>query len=118
MPTYFHGGCPRLRVGDFILPSSFTGSHTTADHGAAAVCRRDRVYITTDLQAAKLFAAMFPTARGDVYQVVPDGELEADPDCKESGFSFQCERARIVACFKVKGSERAKIRRNMIRSFA
>ncbi len=116
MPTYFHGGFPRLRVGEFVLPSSVTGAHSTADHGAEGVCRRDRVYLTTDLQAAKVFAAMFPNGRGWVYQVEPDGELEPDPDCKDPGFSFQCERARVVACCKVKGSERAKIRRSMIRS--
>lgn len=116
MPTYFHGGFPRLRAGDFVLPPSVTGSHTTADYGAQAVCRRDRVYVTTDLQAAKIFAAMFPNGRGCVYEGEPDGALEPDPDCRETGYSFQCPRARILAACKVKGSERSKIRRSMIRS--
>jgi len=98
MTTYYHGGPAGRQRGAFILPPAVTGAPTTADFGAEAVCRRDRVYVTTNQNAALLYAAGH--RRGVVYQVEPEGELEVDPDCTLPGLSFQCARARIVRVVK------------------
>lgn len=98
MTKYYHGGPAGRQRGAFILPPAITGAMTTADFGAGAVCRRDRVYVTTAINAALLFAAGH--RRGVVYQVDPEGELEPDPDCETLGMSFQCARARVVRVIK------------------
>jgi hypothetical protein len=106
---YYHGGAAGLRVGGSILPPTITGVRAAIDSVPEAeplrqqgelVARRDRVYITADLDAARLFAALHPdgTAKrgGDVYEVEPLGEVEPDPDCLTPGYSWRCERARIL----------------------
>jgi hypothetical protein len=109
-PTYFHGGRPGLRVGGLILPPSVTGersvqdsTNTPADEQAAieAVHRRDRVYLATDVRDARMYAAFnvhgTRDRAGDVYRVVPVGEVEPDPDwLGEPGGSVHALRARIV----------------------
>lgn len=97
-PTYWHGGRPGRKRGEFLLPPQITGAPSSSDFGAAAVHRRDRVYITTDKAAALLFAAGWPD--GVVYECEPIGAIEPDPDCNAPGMAFQCERARIVQCLK------------------
>jgi hypothetical protein len=111
---YYHGGAPRLRPGDFILPSAITGASTNADYGAEKVCRRDRIYLTSDFQAATFFAAMHHSNHGAIYEVEPVGEVIHDPDCNEPGLSFECERAKILRVFDIKGSTRSKIRRKAL----
>lgn len=98
---YFHGGQRGLRIGGYILPPSETKKFSTSDYIANQVHRRDRVYITPDLAAASLYASVhqLPT----VYEVVPEGDLEPDPDCFEPGLSSACPRAKIVAIHKVPG---------------
>lgn len=113
MTTYYHGGIPGLLPGQFILPPAETKQASLSDYGAGGIHRRDRVYVTTDPQAAALYAAMHPSKKGVVYQVEPQGELEPDPDCREPGLSFQCDRARIVSRTKLKGKLAAKIRKMM-----
>ena len=82
--AFFHGGPRGLRE---VLPSSITGVPSTASYGAEGICRRDRVYVTTDLSAAIMFAAGNPFGAQAVYQVEPEG-LEPDPDCRVPGLSF------------------------------
>lgn len=113
--NYYHGGAPRLRPGDFILPSSVTGASSNADYGAEKVCRRDRIYLTSDLTAAVFFAAMHPSNHGAVYHVEPWGEVAPDPDCNQPGLSFECESARVLRVIEVSGKTRAKIRRNALK---
>ena len=111
---YYHGGAPGLKI---ILPSNQTGAPTTADYGAHGVCRRDRVYITTSMHAALIFAAMHPSDRGVVYEVEPIGALEPDPDYvdadKSGEVSLQCESARVIAKHRVRHKDRMRIRKVM-----
>lgn len=91
---YYHGGYGGLKEGGMLLPPSITGAKSCADYGAGHVCRRDKVYITTDVDVARFAATMTPN--GKVYEVFPLGVLGPDPDCLEPGHSFECDRARIV----------------------
>jgi len=103
---YYHGGPAGRRLLDWILPPSVTGAVSTQDVGpdslryaAASVHRRDRVYVTPNRTAALMFAAGHrnPT----VYEVVPDGPLEADLDCSDPTLSFACARAQVVRIERV-----------------
>jgi hypothetical protein len=67
---YFHGGNRGRKVGEYILPPSYTGSKSASDFGAQKVHRKDRVYVSTDLTDAQLFAASHPEPI--VYEVEPD----------------------------------------------
>lgn len=96
-PVYYHGGPRGLRT---ILPSSQTGVRSHAAE-ISKICRRDRVYVTTDFSAALLYAACHD--RGVVYEVMPDGVLEPDPDCSEPGLSWECRAAAVTRVHKPKG---------------
>jgi hypothetical protein len=75
---YFHGGLAGFKVGDRILPPALTGMPSTADY-LPAVSHRDRIYATTELQVARVYAALAPFGgRGDVYEVDLDGPIEPD----------------------------------------
>ncbi|MFC8332801.1 hypothetical protein [Streptomyces olivaceus] len=94
---YFHGGVPGLRRGDLLLPPAVTGTARTLtadvlDMGGAA--RRDRVYVTTGREVARVYAALFPD--GAFYEVEPLGELVADPECAVAGVSWECLAAWVV----------------------
>lgn len=91
----YHGGVRRLDRRGVVLPPSRTGMRCASDYGAGAVHRRDRVYVTTDLDGARLFALMAPGGPGDIYLVQPLGELEIDPDDAHRE-SWQAPMARIV----------------------
>lgn len=95
--VYYHGGPRGLRT---ILPSSQTGVRSHAAE-ISKICRRDRVYVTTDFSAALLYAACHD--RGVVYEVMPDGVLEPDPDCSEPGLSWECRAAAVIRVHKPKG---------------
>ena len=95
--TLYHGGVRRLHRGGVILPPSSTGAPSTADYGADAVCRQDRVYLTDELDMARMFAILAPpNGKGDVYEVEPLGELERDPDYSGEGESWAVPMARVV----------------------
>ncbi len=53
--TYFHGGKPGRKRGEFILPPCITKSPSCSEYGAAGVHRRDRVYVTTSEHVALMF---------------------------------------------------------------
>lgn len=95
---YYHGGVPGLRVGDTLLPPSVTGKSTLLEYAKEVdpngPQRTDRVYLTTDLEAARLFALAYPY--GHVYRAVPALPLENDPDCNEPGLSYQTPTAIVV----------------------
>lgn len=95
--TYWHGGFPRIRVGGKILPPSITGHKCASDYGASDVHSRDRIYITTSFDAAKIWASMYPSNEAVIYEVSPIGEVEPDPDCSAPGLSFQCSGATVVS---------------------
>ncbi|MFB7496030.1 hypothetical protein ACFC09_15285 [Streptomyces sp. NPDC056161] len=94
---YFHGGVPGLAPGGIILPPEATGTGRTLttdvlDMGGQA--RRDRVYVTTGREVARVYAALYPD--GALYVVEPVGELVADRDCAVAGVSWECPAARVV----------------------
>lgn len=94
---YYHGGVRGLKKGDKLLPPCTTGSSSLLQFAREidpnCPQRDDRVYLTTDKRWAKFYASVIP--RGDLYEVIPEGELEDDPDCLEKGLSYQCESAVI-----------------------
>jgi rifampin ADP-ribosylating transferase len=104
--TYYHGG-PRGRMrGEFLLPPVVTRARSLSEFGAAGVHRMDRVYVTTMLDAALIYAAGWP--RGVIYECKPIGALEPDPDCSLPGLSWQCEKARVLRVIRLSDSARRR----------
>ncbi|MFF2964284.1 hypothetical protein ACFVT1_36580 [Streptomyces sp. NPDC057963] len=99
--AYFHGGVPGLKPGDRILPPDSTGTeHRLSAYaeeidGPAHARRTDIVYLTTDRQVARVYAAFRPD--GALYRVEPVGAVEPDPDCMSPGLSWRCRAATITA---------------------
>ena len=99
--TFFHGGFPGLKVGDLLLPPDRTGtehrlSATTASLGGPAhATRTDVVYLTTERQVARAYAAFYPD--GALYQVLPQSPVDPDPDCLQPDLSWHCPAAVVVA---------------------
>jgi hypothetical protein len=94
---YFHGGVPGLAPGGLLLPPETTGSPRTLTGDVLAMggqARRDRVYVATGREVARVYAAFYPD--GALYEVAPEGELVPDPDCKVAGVSWECPAARVV----------------------
>lgn len=91
---YYHGGYGGLKDGSMVLPPSITAAKSCADFGAEGVCKRDKVYITTDVFQARICAHWYPN--GKVYEVYPIGDLTPDLDCNEPDISFECDKARVV----------------------
>lgn len=110
---FYHGGVKGLKIGDLVLPMSATGKSNTrnyftseqikAGHGLA-----HKVYVTSDLYAAKAYASTMPF--GDVYLVEPLGVLQDDIDAP--GVSFCCDYAKVISIvqrrvkFKLKNLEK------------
>lgn len=115
MTKYYHGGRRGLTQ---ILPPSQTKEKCANDYfkNNPMVARRDRVYITTDMACAMLFAAMDPFGKGVVYEVEPVGPVDIDPDfLGEEKISFQCSEAKIIrVASKPSGHELKKIRKAMM----
>src|SRR5690606_14659303 len=94
---YFHGGVPGLVRGDLLLPPATTGTERSLtadvlDMGGRA--RRDRVYVTTGREVARVYAALY--VDGSLYEVEPVGELVPDPDCGVPGVSWEVPAARVL----------------------
>lgn len=101
--TYWHGGQPGRKRGEFLLPPNITKSPSLSEYGAARVHRIDRVYVTTRIEVALFFAAGIPN--GIIYECEPIGDVEPDPDCSEPGLSWQCQKARVTRVIKPKRRE-------------
>lgn len=104
--SYFHGGVPRLKPGDQILPPDATGAESCQRYSRHArhrrIIRTDRVYLTTIFEAAAMFGALRPDdlGRAWVYEVEPIGDVEFDVDYHgPAGQSVQCEAAAIKRVF-------------------
>lgn len=108
---YFHGGVSGLYPGDRLLPPSQTGARASRDflpeamREMAAHVRTDRVFLTTELELARMYAGLHPDGDrrrgGDLYRVVPEGPVEPDPDWDgEPGVSVQVASARVVGIVK------------------
>lgn len=115
---YYHGGVPGLFPGRMLLPPSMTSF--CAEHAARArsgsVGRADRVYVTTSIEAAAMYAALYPRPSGGaVYRVDPIGALEHDPDCDEPGLSFACERAKVIERVRIPRETLREIREELAR---
>jgi len=110
MTRYYHGGAPHIRM---VLPSRETGAIALTDYGMDD-CRRDKVYLTTSLDAAVLFASLHPSGHGTVYEVNPVGSVEPDPDFLGDGndgiLSLQCDKARVVKAVRVPSEIQAMMR--------
>lgn len=108
MTLYWHGGRPGIRPGGILRPPSETKVPSLSEYGAAGVHRRDRVYLTTRLEAALLYACVWP--KGVIYLCAPIGEIEPDPDCTQPGLSWQCARARVLSVLKPSAADLAAAR--------
>jgi len=104
LTVYYHGGPPGLCR---ILPPSTTGAKGLGDFGNP-MCRRDRVYVTTDYDAALLFAAGSAALCAVVYEVTPIGGLAPDPDCYTPGMSWECQEAAVVRVHRPKKKRLAR----------
>jgi hypothetical protein len=123
---YWHGGMPGLRRGDVITPTLgadrghlVDGCPTCEARRAGAPqdgdhCRPDRVYVTTDREYARIYAAGYP--RGALYRVEPDGELEETTGINDPAPSWAATSARVLAVYDpVVTMTPAQIRRLMRR---
>ena len=102
---YFHGGVRNLKIGGEVLPPSITTQETLGpflpeDYKAKKHYRHDKVFVTTDLNAARVFASSYPL--GDVYEVLPKGEMIPDPDAPDVGFMCDSAEIKSVVQRKVK----------------
>lgn len=111
MVDYWHGGVPRLRVGDLIEPG-----HERAFHDGCPTCearraqdqggpaptidglaeREDRVYLTTERLYAKHYASLY--GRGWLYRVEPVGEVE--PSTEDTIPTFLAPTARVLSVYE------------------
>jgi hypothetical protein len=96
-----------------LLPPSVTGATSCADicEQAEGISRRDRVYVTTSMVAARMFASAWPN--GQIYLVEPCGEITSDPDCLVDGLSFEVESARVLKVLPFSSSARNRARRRL-----
>jgi hypothetical protein len=108
MDKYYHGGPRGIKK---ILPPSKTGAKSAANWGAADVCRKDRVYVTTCLTMAMFCAATQSRDLGRVYEVEPKGNVITDPDYSGPDISLECDYAEIIRTIPIKNKVLAKIRR-------
>ncbi|HIW28491.1 MAG TPA: hypothetical protein H9987_00570 [Candidatus Luteococcus avicola] len=103
--TYWHGCAPGLGVGDEVIPASELDKlpevYRVPDY---ATCDPSQAYVTSILDAARTFAALYidwsgplPAHRpGAVYRVQPLGPVVEDPDYAGSQAFFSCERATVL----------------------
>ena len=119
-PTYFHGGFPGLKVGEYLLPACETGVRGLDDWSSSNSDDIGKfVYVTTNMPAARLYAAMYPGKNGGtVYECLPEGNLAPDKDCDLAGISFSCSRALIIAEHPITYSAVQWLRSSMMRASA
>ena len=98
--VYWHGGAPGLRVGALLVPNA-SSVHRSAYRDADVEYDITKVYVTSDRQLARAFAASYrgPTdaGAGTLYRVGPELPLEPDPDYPfEPPVSFTCPKAKVL----------------------
>lgn len=105
---YWHGGVPDLKPGDLITPPPPGQGPHLVDGCAVCEARRagmplatddnnpDWVYITTDREYARLYAAGWP--RGALYQVEPIGALH-DRSAHDPLPSWGVAAARVLVVY-------------------
>jgi hypothetical protein len=103
---YFHGGAPGLRPGDLIEPQPIDQGRHLVDGCPICEARKtgqqlpsddldpSMVYVTTDRDYARVYAAGYPN--GALYVVDPVGELTPSPDPVPS---WGCPSARVTAVY-------------------
>ncbi len=93
----WHGGVPGLGIGESLLaPADQPQMPLMSTPRFLAEARADRVYFTTDIDLARVFAAAVFDAYGDsaVYRVRPTGPTANDIDLPN--VSFHARSAQIV----------------------
>lgn len=102
----FHGGAPGLRPGDVITPQPLgEGAHLVDGCDICEARKRgeqlptddldaSKVYVTTDRQYARIYAAGYPN--GALYRVEPVGEMTPSPDPVPS---WGCDSARVISVY-------------------
>lgn len=108
-PRYWHGGAPGLAVGDLITPRPAGDDAHLIDGCATCEARRaakplatdhldpTRVYISTDREYARLYAAGYP--RGGLYQVEPIGDMVETTGIDDPLPSWAVPTARVLAVY-------------------
>ena len=106
---YWHGGVPGLRAGDLIAPRPAGDIGHLVDGCPTCDARRagqpldadnndpGSVYVTTDREYARLYAAGYP--RGALYRVEPIGELVETTGLKDPYPSWAVPSARVLAVY-------------------
>jgi hypothetical protein len=103
--VYFHGGMPGLKVGDKLRSAQDQGLKFSYLVPGSKY-DPESVYMATDLEVAKVYAAQFElmsskstaAVPGDVYRVRPLGPLRRDPDLPP--ISFKAPEALVLEVVK------------------
>jgi hypothetical protein len=105
-------------VGEYLLPASVTGVRGLDDWSSSTAGDIGKyVYVTTNMPAARLYAAMYPGKNGGtVYECLPEGDLAPDRDCDLAGISFSCAKALIIAEHPVTYAAVQWLRSSMMRA--
>lgn len=121
----WHGGAPGLRVGDIIEPRSTSDAAHLIDGCPTCEARRDgspladddldpsKVYVTTDREYARIYAAGYPN--GALYRVEAIGDLTPSPDPVPS---WGCSSARVLAVYDRRVSLTPREIRRVTREYA
>lgn len=111
-PKYWHGGRPGLQPGTLLVGRSEaertaadTSFYSGTDTLGEPVPDPDRVYLSSDREFARAFAALMQlrdtttgvAQHGTVYAVEPIGDVQVDPDFASSGVSWSAPKARVTA---------------------
>lgn len=127
MSRYWHGGAPGLCPGDLIEPRSKDDAAHLVDGCPTCEARKagqqladddndpGLVYVTTDRDYARIYAAGYP--RGALYCVEPVGAL-IDRSENDPVPSWGCEAARVLSVYDPVVVLTAKRIRQLTRRFA
>lgn len=97
--TYWHGGAPGRSRGDLLLPGYAAREHWGGYAAWNVDYVADVVYVTTDRELARAFAATSApgTRGGSLYRVVPRSPVRVDPDyATEEPICFTCPAALVT----------------------